>query len=154
MTTKRAQILNALAAEFGGDNVVYRAPVETMFDRVNEIHGFVLAMTALDGEDLEKLDYQNYRSTMPVTVERMELFEPVSSNRIENVQLKNDQAETILGTLLTQALTMTDRTLGGLAELVDLAGTNLLIPTEQIKTVGASIVLRVRYRFSVTDPTQ
>ncbi len=145
-TPIREQILEALKAKlsglpaFGG-NAAQRANSELDIDSLPVI-------SLWDGADGPVEHDQRYGQAVVTTQVGVETVHQADAD----YTTWSTQANTILADLITAA-TGGDRTLGGLADDVRYAGTTLYYPEPGSDIIGVDLVLEVRWRHDLGDPT-
>ncbi len=141
----REQILEALKAKLSGlpafdGHDAQRANSELDIDTLP-------AISLWDGADTAEQD-QRYNQATVTTEVGVETVHRANAD----YATWSTQANTILAALIAGA-TSGDRTLGGLADGVRYAGTTIYYPEPGSDVIGVDIVLEVRWRHDLGDPT-
>jgi len=145
-TPIREQILEALAAKLSGlpefdGHAAQRANSELDIDSLP-------AISLWDGSDATVEQDQRYGQAVVTTQVGVETVHQANAD----YRTWSTQANTILATLIAGA-TGGDRTLGGLVDDVRYAGTTLYYPEPGSDIIGVDLVLEVRWRHDLGDPT-
>lgn len=145
-TPIREQILEALAAKLSGlpefnGHAAQRANSELDIDHLPVI-------SLWDGSDATVEQDQRYGQAVVTTQVGVETVHQANADYTN----WSTQANTILSALIAGA-TGGDRTLGGLADDVRYAGTTIYYPEPGSDIIGVDLVLEVRWRHDLGDPT-
>jgi len=145
-TPIREQILEALKAKLSGlaafdGHDAQRANSELDIDSLP-------AISLWDGSDASVETDQRYGEVTVTTQVGVETVHQADAD----YATWSTQANAVLAELITAA-TGGDRTLGGLADDVRYAGTTLYYPEPGSDIIGVDIVLEVRWRHDLGDPT-